>query len=1546
MPKKKRGNNWYAKKRIIKNPTTISINDSMQDEPEIEQIAESMTVEQPQPGPSTATHTPGQTQESNISVKGKKRKHKRKLCLSKRKKHTVIHTASLHSDHSSSSLTSSSTIDQQMVIHNTTASSDIPIQTTTKGKMNKGKTPLKKSKKPNEPLQSTLPVISQHLIQCSVSQSNEEVFINEASRIITAFPNNHIAIPGPSRLSNTSSEIVNHPTNIWALSQQDIEETTSLLTMSTSTRMEIDIPLQHIEPIETSSLPTLNQQQSDDNITMTMGHDELNDILANLNIDNLLENTNNIITENVTETIHRRGNHYMAATNHYTGLYTLGTFTFTCSHCRALHFLCEKNSRNVYSNCCKDGAVHLPPFDSYPEQLRVLFQDREFMENVRYYNNSFAFASLATNTINPPGRGPYVFKVQGEIRHYISNVSTNISNERRQYGNLYFLDTELANQLRSAGPQNRTELNRETVDVISNYMHSHNPFAQAYRFLKDVYQEQQHNNRQLTLELYINNNRARDINFRQYGAVQANEIAAVFISEDGRPPLDRCLHVYCRDNDQIIHELPYLSVNCDAMTYPLLHPRGEPGWQSGTAHQRRRGKLTQQYIVDAYVKIEQSRLQFITENQPRIRQEIFQGLIDYLDSRQLDVHYQPGNIFILPSTFIGSPRAFRQNYLDAMSIVTKHGKPDIFLTFTCNPVWPEIRNNLDTNQHSSNRPDFVSRVFKSKLKELIEDIDKRHVMGICVAYVYVIEFQKRGLPHAHMLIWLEGSDKILDSAAIDRLISAEFPDPITHPNLHELVKVHMLHGPCTAARCLDDEGHCSKQFPKSLREDTLYNSSGYPLYKRRPIEVPIHIGRRTVDNGWVVPYNAYLLEKYEAHINVEACSSIKSVKYLFKYIYKGFDRAQIVVRTVEEQDGQTTTIQEPIYNEIQTFMDVRYVSAPEAMWRIYTFEMHDMSHAIIKLTVHLPNMQQVYFNTNSKSNRDFQLPLPTEPVEHLIEDEYNYDQADEQQIANRNIPLLNQEQRLIFNDILLALNENERVPHRLFFINGIGGAGKTFLLNTLLAYLLGNNHRYIAMCYTGIAASLLKNGQTIHSSFMLPVPFLENSTSKIRNQSTIADNIRYSKIIVIDEISMVHKSIFNEIDRKTREIMNNDIPFGGKIIIILGDFRQCAPIVPLAGKNETISASVKCSQLWQYFVQYDLVTNVRALPQENEFKDWLMTIGNNSEILRRLENSRDTIVKIPNRIIVEDVTESIYGSNLTEHDFTLLQKAILSPLNIHVKDINSVVLEKLPGRSRQYLSVDSIIREDDTTENAADDLDSAWPQDFLNSLDAPGLPPHILTLKIGAVIILTKNLDVKRGLCNGTRLLIHNLHENFIEAKRVEESNNEPSIEFISRVDNIALNSLDLPVNLKRRQFPVRLAFAMTINKSQGQTLNSVGLFLPVTVFDHGQLYVALSRARSFENLKIQMINIGNRQHVAETPNNHSYTVNVTRHQTPDTRHQIADTRYQIPDTRYQIPDIRYQIPDTRHQIPDTRYQIDARHQIPDTDTRYQTTDTRYQIKR
>lgn len=137
---------------------------------------------------------------------------------------------------------------------------------------------------------------------------------------------------------------------------------------------------------------------------------------------------------------------------------------------------------------------------------------------------------------------------------------------------------------------------------------------------------------------------------------------------------------------------------------------------------------------------------------------------------------QPGVPVVLPSSFSGSPRAMQQNYQDAMAIVSKYGKPDLFLTYTCNPNIQEISENLRPGERSEHRPDLVSRVFKLHLTELLHDIKDRHVLGVPVATVHVIEFQKRGLPHCHMLIILRGEDKLRDRHDIDRLISAEIPD--------------------------------------------------------------------------------------------------------------------------------------------------------------------------------------------------------------------------------------------------------------------------------------------------------------------------------------------------------------------------------------------------------------------------------------------------------------------------------------------------------------------------------------------------------------------------------------------------------------------------------------------------------------------------------------------------------------------------------------------------------------------------------------------------
>ena len=213
-------------------------------------------------------------------------------------------------------------------------------------------------------------------------------------------------------------------------------------------------------------------------------------------------------------------------------------------------------------------------------------------------------------------------------------------------------------------------------------------------------------------------------------------------------------------------------------------------------------------------------------------------------------------------------------------------------------------------------------------------------MGVAIAHVYVIEFQKRGLPHAHALFVLGAEHKPRSPDLIDRVVSAEIPNPQTHPRLHSAVMKHMIHGPCGSANlsspCMN-EGKCSKEYPKPFSAETNPNVNGYPIYRGRDTEVKYAAGKHQVDNKWVVPYNPYLLLKYNCHINVEVCASIKSVKYLFKYVYKGHDCANVQIRHI---DGSLE------HNEVKQFLDSRYVNAPEAIWRIFAFDMHKQSHSV------------------------------------------------------------------------------------------------------------------------------------------------------------------------------------------------------------------------------------------------------------------------------------------------------------------------------------------------------------------------------------------------------------------------------------------------------------------------------------------------------------------------------------------------------------------------------------------------------------------------
>jgi hypothetical protein len=152
-----------------------------------------------------------------------------------------------------------------------------------------------------------------------------------------------------------------------------------------------------------------------------------------------------------------------------------------------------------------------------------------------------------------------------------------------------------------------------------------------------------------------------------------------------------------------------------------------------------------------YMKVEGARLDYIRGHQKEIRADLYKGVVDSINAGESRAD-AVGKITVLPAQFIGGKRDFKRRFMDAMALVQKYGKPDIFLTMTCNPNWEEITRELEPGQTPQDRPDLIVRVFRAKLEDLKKQLFKKHILGKVIAYVYVVEFQKRGLPHAHFLL--------------------------------------------------------------------------------------------------------------------------------------------------------------------------------------------------------------------------------------------------------------------------------------------------------------------------------------------------------------------------------------------------------------------------------------------------------------------------------------------------------------------------------------------------------------------------------------------------------------------------------------------------------------------------------------------------------------------------------------------------------------------------------------------------------------------------
>ncbi|XP_076898827.1 uncharacterized protein LOC143552505 [Bidens hawaiensis] len=256
-----------------------------------------------------------------------------------------------------------------------------------------------------------------------------------------------------------------------------------------------------------------------------------------------------------------------------------------------------------------------------------------------------------------------------------------------------------------------------------------------------------------------------------------------------------------------------------------------------------------------------------------------------------------------------------------------------------------------------------------------------------------------------------------------------------------------------------------------------------------------------------------------------------------------------------------------------------------------------------------------------------------------------------------------------------------------------------------------------------------------------------------------------------------------------------------------------------------------------------------------QFTDWLLDIGQGN---LGGPNDGEATISIPDDLLIKDsldpmsdLIDFVYPSMLERfNDLTYFQeRALLAPLNDVVQEINDHILAYFPGQKMEYLSSDSI----DEVESVSEDFDpTLYSPDFLNGIKMFGMPNHRLLLKVGVPVMLLRNINKKKGLCNGTRLQVVSLGKRVIEAKVVSGTN----IGFRTLISRISLTPSDkkLPFKLKRRQFPISVCFAMTINKSQGQSLTRVGLYLKDPVFTHGQLYVALSRVKTREGIKIVLL--------------------------------------------------------------------------------------------
>lgn len=730
------------------------------------------------------------------------------------------------------------------------------------------------------------------------------------------------------------------------------------------------------------------------------------------------------------------------------------------------------------------------------------------------------------------------------------------------------------------------------------------------------------------------------------------------------------------------------------------------------------------------------------------------------------------------------------------------------------------------------------------MDEISNFINARYIGSTEGAWrIFEMPLTERHPPVVHLQVHLENFQRVYFTEDNAQRVAAEQPPPTTLTSFFSL---------CANDDFAKDILYCD--VPKYY----TWNSSQKNWMRRKrgqPVEPGIF---ETQTIGRIYTINPKQGDCYYLRlllISVPGPTSFEMLRQFEGRTYTTYRQACIARGLLEDDHIHRLTLQEAaisqsphsLRNLFAILLTQTNPSNPMELWQEFVSELSEdfvqqnNESAENARNMALTEIQNILDAMDGSCLQTYGLPLPlpnTNVIQRNIGQEYtrqlNYNPAQQQEIANDNYRKLNTEQRLIFDNIVTKIQDG---VGGLYFLDAPGGCGKTFLIETLLAHQRSQGKIAVATASTGLAATLLPGGKTVHSTFKIPlnVATYETSTCSIKKESALSKMLQEASILIIDEATLLHRKVLEAINTSMQDLKSSNELMGGLLLLLCGDFRQILPVVRNGTRANIVDACLKSSELWKFVKTFTLHTNMRVQLHGDEgvqsFAADLLQLGN-GDIQTEMAPDHVSIQSFGQRCDnINSLLNHVYQdlqTNYTDTDW-LMSRAVLAPHNDSVAKINDMLLSQLPSALSTYMSINTMVNEEEAVQ---------YPAEFLNSIEISGLLPRKLQL--------LRSIKPPQ-LMNGTRCVMIACRTNTIEVQ-ICTGAHKGEHHLLPRIP-LQPSDTTFPFMFQRKQFPIRPCFAMTINKSQGQTLQSIGLDLRQNIFSHGMLYVALSRTGRRDNI-------------------------------------------------------------------------------------------------